>query len=75
MFYATVVKTGNNCHKDLTGVMANSGFSGLTIYRNGIEIYIPKRGLTKSGKIRSAWKKRLDNLTVESALWLNERVA
>jgi len=59
----------------MTAVMANTGFSGLTIQKEGMTVYIPKRGLTKSGKIKKCWRNRLQNMTAEDALWLNEKIA
>ena len=75
MKYATITKKGINCHKDYYGVMANSGFSGVVTYKYGMTIYIPKHGIKKNGAIKKVWQNRLNNMTVQDALWLNERIA
>ena len=76
MKYAVTLIKGNSCHKNVTAVMANSGFGDLTITKNGMTIYIPQSAMKKSdGKIKKTWQNRIDNFTVESALWLNEKIA
>ena len=76
MKYVVNLKKGNACHKDLSAVMANTGFSGLSIKTaSGMNIYIPKHGLTKQGKVKKVWRDRLQDFSVEDALWLNEKIA
>ena len=75
MKYAVTLKKGNNCHKDYSAVMNNSGFSGITIHRNEMIIYIPSHGIKKDGRLKKCWQDRLKNFTVEDAIWLNTKIA
>jgi hypothetical protein len=50
-------KVGNQCHKDLSGVMANAHFGRLTILgKDGAKHEIPEACLFKTGLLKKSWK-------------------
>ena len=52
------IKQGNNCHKDLSGVMANSGFGKLVMRgRDGVMHEIPAACIKKTnGCLKNNWR-------------------
>jgi hypothetical protein len=61
--------------KDLSGVMANTGFGDLVIHKPGVTIIVPQRCLNTSTEsvIKKSFQARLEELTKENANWLEER--
>lgn len=52
-----VRKMGNNCHKDLSGVMANARFGVLRILgTDGKKHEIPQVCINKSGTLKKNWR-------------------
>ncbi len=52
------MKVGNNCHKDLTGVMAHTGFGKLTIRGHDGNMHtIPSKCIKKTtGCLKNNWR-------------------
>ena len=65
MHYGKVLVSGNKCHKDMSGVMANTGFGPLTVRKCGYDVVVPKECLTSEGFLK----------TIGDAMWLFERGA
>ena len=62
--------------KSMHSVMNNAGFGELNINSNGYVVTLPNNAITKAnGDVKESFKKRLNNLTLESALWLQARGA
>ena len=64
--------------KNMFSVMSNAGFGGTSMMSsNGTLIYVPTKGIVKSGNrvgiVKKAWQKRIKDLTLENAQWLFER--
>ena len=57
------------------GVMSNTGFSGLTIYRNdGAIIIVPPNQITKrGGLVKKAINSKLDSITHETVIILESK--
>jgi hypothetical protein len=50
-------KVGNNCHKNLSGVMANAHFGQLSILgTDGAMHNIPTQCIKQSGLLKKTWK-------------------
>ena len=75
MKFIVTTKKGNQCHSGITGVMNNSGFSGVTITKFGMKIYVPKKGIRKDGMLKKHFWKRIKDMTFADALWLNKQIA
>ena len=73
MHYGKVLVSGNKCHKDMSGVMANTGFGPLTVRKCGYDVVVPKECLTSEGFLKTSWRKRIDSMTIGDAMWLFER--
>ena len=58
---------------NVQGVMARSGFSGIRFTSGGKVYEIPASGITKRGVVRKSLQRRIDDDTVEAAMWLNNR--
>ena len=62
--------------KSMHSVMNNAGFGELNINSNGYVVTLPNSAIKKAnGDVKESFKKRLNNLTLESALWLQVRGA
>ncbi len=61
---------------NMYSVMTRSGFGTLSIQKDGYVVTLPNTAIKKkNGDIKDAFKKRLNELTIESALWLQARGA
>ena len=70
--------TFNICpsRKSMHSVMSNAGFGTLNINSNGYVVTLPNSAIKKAnGDVKESFKKRINNLTIESALWLQARGA
>ncbi len=58
MHTATIMRSGNNCHKDYSQIMANSGFGNMFVLgRDGIKYQVPAICLKKTdGCLKKSWR-------------------
>ena len=58
MHETTIKRRGNACHKDLNGIMANSGFGSMFVLgRDGIKYQIPSICIKKTdGNLKKNWR-------------------
>ena len=62
--------------KNMYSVMSHAGFGTLNINSNGYVVTLPNSAIKKAnGDVKESFKKRINNLTIESALWLQARGA
>lgn len=70
------IRKGIECHMNLSGVMANSGFGNLRIQKGGISVLLPKHAIRKEdGMLKNAWRKRIASYCKRSLAWLEARGA
>ena len=70
-----MLKKGINCHKNLSAVMANSGFGPLRITRGDYTLMLPASALKKDGQPKMAWQTRLEDWSDSNYGWMKSRGA
>ena len=59
-------RKGNACHKNLSAIMANSGFGDLKIKVGDMSIVIPPEGITKDGRIKKTHLLRIQKMRIDA---------